>query len=40
MAMHINYCKEFGVTKEEIVATEEHQGKPDENPWTITHVEH
>jgi hypothetical protein len=26
MGLHIEYCKEFGATKEEIEATEESQG--------------
>lgn len=26
MNLHIEYCKEFGISKEEIQATEEHQG--------------
>jgi hypothetical protein len=26
MALHIDYCKEFGVTKEDLDATEESQG--------------
>jgi ATP-dependent RNA helicase DDX5/DBP2 len=26
MGLHIEYCKEFGVSKEEIEATEESQG--------------
>lgn len=27
MSLHINYCKEFGITKEEIEVTEESQGE-------------
>lgn len=27
MELHIEYCKGFGVTKEELEATEESQGK-------------
>jgi hypothetical protein len=26
MDLHINYCKSFGIGKEEIEGTEEHQG--------------
>ena len=27
MSLHIGYCKEFGISKEEIENTEEHQGE-------------
>lgn len=27
MKLHIEYCEGFGITKEEIVKVEEHQGK-------------
>lgn len=27
MRLHIDYCKEFGISKEEMEATEELQGK-------------
>jgi hypothetical protein len=40
MALHIDYCKGFGVTKEEIVATEEHQGKSEENTRTTANIEY
>lgn len=38
MALHINYCQGFGVTKEEIMVMEEHQGKPEENQRITTNV--
>lgn len=25
--MHLDYCKSFGISQNEILATEEHQGK-------------
>ena len=27
MTLHIGYCKEFGISKEQIMATEENEGK-------------
>jgi hypothetical protein len=27
MKLHINYCKEFGISEEEMLASEEKQGK-------------
>lgn len=27
MTLHVGYCKEFGISKEQIMATEENEGK-------------
>lgn len=38
MKLHLDYCKEFGISKEEIEATEEHQGiKP--QPCSPSHID-